>query len=174
MCYCTGALQFLKLAHGTYLVDLACTSDYWYHGAPGGNITFSKCGGIDFHDSIGDTISGAKMHGAGSLNGTYDQEVFTSRAVSLVEAYRPNDPPLFVYLAYHNVHDTCASDKAYPGRLNAPADTVARYATTKLDVWKVQGAMTTELDYGVGNLTQALRAANMWENTVLILQSDNG
>ena len=30
----------------------ACTSDYWYHGAPGGNITFSKCGGVDFHDAV--------------------------------------------------------------------------------------------------------------------------
>jgi arylsulfatase B len=34
--------------------------------------------------------------------------------------------------------------------------------------------MTTELDYGLGNLTAALRAAGMWDNTVLILVSDNG
>lgn len=114
------------------------------------------------------------MKGSGSFNGTYDQEVFTNRALDLIRKQGPSDPPLFVYLAYHNVHDTCAADKQYPGRLNAPASTVARYATTKLDIWKVQGAMTTELDYGVGNLTAALKAAGMWENSVLILQSDNG
>ena len=34
--------------------------------------------------------------------------------------------------------------------------------------------MTTELDYGLGNLTAALRSAGMWESTVLILVSDNG
>ena len=36
----------------------ACTSDYWYHGAPGGNLTSSSCGGVDFHDSVGDSIKG--------------------------------------------------------------------------------------------------------------------
>ena len=34
--------------------------------------------------------------------------------------------------------------------------------------------MTTELDYGVGNVTMALEAAGMMDNTVLILISDNG
>lgn len=30
----------------------ACTSDYWYHGAPGGNITYDKCGGVDLNDAV--------------------------------------------------------------------------------------------------------------------------
>ncbi len=48
------------------------------------------------------------------------------------------------------------------------------YGTTKLDTWKVQAAMTTELDYGVGNITAALKAAGLWEDTLLLLASDNG
>jgi arylsulfatase B len=38
----------------------------------------------------------------------------------------------------------------------------------------VEGAMLTELDYGVGNLTAALKAAGLWDNTVLTFVSDNG
>ena len=34
------------------------------------------------------------------------------------------------------------------GGLNAPSETVDRYPNTVLDTWKVQAAMTTELDYG--------------------------
>ena len=43
--------------------------------------------------------------------------------------------PLFLYLAYHNVHDACTKEKA----LNAPLETVEMYGTTKLDTWKLQG-----------------------------------
>ena len=46
--------------------------------------------------------------------------------------------------------------------------------TTVRDTWKVQAAMTTELDYGVANVTLALKAAGMWQNTVLLFVSDNG
>jgi hypothetical protein len=37
--------------------------------------------------------------------------------------------------------------------LNAPMGTVELYETTVRDTWKVQAAMTTELDYGVANVT---------------------
>ena len=100
------------------------------------------------------------MAGAGSLNGTYDQEVFTQRAVALIDGHTRTTTatdaaatPFFLYLAYHNVHDTCQGGGTDRLGLNAPAATVARYGTTKLDTWKVQAAMTTELDYGIGNVT---------------------
>ena len=144
----------------------ACTSDYWYHGAPGGNLTYSKCGGVDFHDSRGTNIRGATMQGPNSVNDTYDQEVFTSRAVKIIEQHPQDGTPLFIYLAYHNVHDTCQGGGNKRLGLNAPMNTVKRYAQTKLDIWKVQGAMTTELDYGLGNLSVALQNAGMWNNSV--------
>jgi len=34
--------------------------------------------------------------------------------------------------------------------------------------------MITELDYGVGNVTAALKTSGMWQNTFLVLVSDNG
>jgi hypothetical protein len=38
----------------------------------------------------------------------------------------------------------------------------------------VQAAMTTELDYGVGNISAALERTAMWHDTLLIFTSDNG
>jgi hypothetical protein len=81
------------------------------------------------------------------MNNTYDQEVFTQRAVQRIHEHAaaaqiqrdtPGDAPvepMFLYLAYHNVHDACTKEKA----LNAPLETVEMYETTKLDTWKLQG-----------------------------------
>merc|ERR1719440_1737225 len=34
--------------------------------------------------------------------------------------------------------------------------------------------MVTELDWGIGNVTHALKDAGMWDNTVIVVVSDNG
>jgi membrane-anchored protein YejM (alkaline phosphatase superfamily) len=57
-------------------------------------------------------------------------------------------------------------------RIGAQVDD--HYGTTKLDIWKVQGGMTTELDFGVGNVSQALKDSGLYANSVMILVSDNG
>jgi arylsulfatase A-like enzyme len=168
--HCTPTFRGFDTFLGYYS---PCTSDYWYHGAPGGNLTYDTCGGIDFHDSTAGRIHGAAMSGPASLNNTYDQEVFTRRAVEIIAAHDAASAPLYLYLAYHNVHDACEKDRFARG-LAAPMATVNCYSTTELDTWKVQAAMTTELDYGVGNVTAALRAHDLWNNTLLMFWSDNG
>ena len=139
----------------------------YYLGAHG------LCNDVDFHMSHGSTIAGATMSGPGNVNGTYDQVVFTHEAVRHILNHTVVQKPLYIYLAYHNVHDACTKD-CFTAGLNAPLETVNLYPTTKLDTWKVQAAMTTELDYGVGNITKALKAARLWDNAVIILVSDNG
>ena len=88
------------------------------------------------------------MSGPDSVNGTYDQIVFTQRAVAHIHDVAGSGDPLFLVVAYHNVHDACIADR-FSGGLNAPMETVDLYKTTVRDTWKVQAAMTTELDYGV-------------------------
>ena len=177
--HCTPTFRGFDTFLGYYT---ACTSDYWYHGAPGGNMTMSKCGGVDFHDSVTNQVRGAAMSGPRSYNNTYYQVLFTQRAVDVIDGHTSKSSgaadggapaPLYLYVAYHNVHDACQSNRFAAG-LQAPAETVALYGTTKLDTWKVQAAMTTELDYGVGNITAALRRNGMWDDTLLIFMSDNG
>jgi len=147
----------------------ACTGDYWYHSGPEGGMSQDKCGGVDFSQStVEGGIRGAPMSGPDSLNNTYDQEVFTTRAMQIVADHDP-ETPMFMYMGQHVVHAACpSSDVDDERKLQAPCGTVDLYPDTQLDGWKVQAAMTTQLDYGVGNLTNALKAKGMWNDTVFV------
>jgi hypothetical protein len=111
----------------------ACQVDYWYHGAP-----LNECGTslpgdpiVDFSNSTVETILPAF-----GTNGTYNQKLFTDEAVRLIREASKNDVPLYLYLAYHNVHG--ATNNAPNFSLQAPAATVALYNRTELDTYKVR------------------------------------
>ena len=97
--HCTPTFRGFESFLGYYT---ACTSDYWYHGAPGGNATASKCGGVDFHDSTTGAIAGAPMSGARSVNGTYDRDLFTARATDVIAAHDAAEP-LYLYVSARRV-----------------------------------------------------------------------
>merc|ERR1712232_292249 len=48
------------------------------------------------------------------------------------------------------------------------------YASTKDQYRRTFSGMLAALDEGVGNVTKALKAKGMWNNTFLVLQADNG
>ena len=161
----------------------AALGDYWYHGDPS-KCPFSKNATktyiTDLSNSSGaDLVEGIRPADSPGVNGTYDQELFTAEAVRLIENHGgitgENDQNLYIYLAYQNVHTT-AQNKATPSGaqpLHAPCKTVDElYTDTASDTFKVMGAMVTELDYGIGNVTAALEAAG--RDWVMILVSDNG
>ena len=104
-----------------------------------------------------------------SANGTFSTPVFAARAQELIAAQGaagPGAPPLFLYLAFQNVH--------WP--LEAPADIVARFAnSTGGNAGRAMVcAMAAYLDEAVGNVTRAITAAGLDENTIIIFVSDNG
>ena len=77
----------------------------------------------------------------------------------------PRARPFFAYVAWHAVHDP----------LEVPAGYTARYAGKIEDESRrTLAGMISNLDEGVANITVALRARGMWENTVTILTTDNG
>ena len=80
-----------------------------------------------------------------------------------------------MYLAYQNVHTTAQKRTTISGQqpFQAPCATVdEHYRYTTNDAVKVLGAMVTELDYGIGNVTAALQQAT--REWLMILTSDNG
>ena len=114
-----------------------------------------------------------------ALNGTYNAHIFTDEAIRLITS-TPAPTPLYIYLAYQNVHLACgkapstvAVESGKSHGLQAPCGTVDLYSHTKLDIAKLQGAMVTELDYGVGNVTAALKATGRWANTVVVMVADS-
>ena len=107
------------------------------------------------------------------LNGTYNRNLFSGEAARLIRrhgALFPDDP-MYMYLAFMNIHDGCGNLSI--GK-QAPLKTVELYSDTQLDTYKVSGAMITELDYGVAEALEALRDVGMYDNTLVVLVSDNG
>ena len=93
----------------------------------------------------------------------YSADIYTARAVELVEAH-PVATPFFLYFAIQNVHS--------PYQL-PPALQVKSYPAMG-SKWHVYANMLYTLDEGVHNLTAALRRHAMWEDTLMLFTADNG
>lgn len=87
----------------------------------------------DFIDAKGKNLRVADA----SLFGEYDANVLSARAVGIIDDH-PLNQGLYIYLAYHAVHDP----------QEAPCAAVERYLHTRWDGRKVSNAMLTELDSG--------------------------
>jgi arylsulfatase A-like enzyme len=152
---------------------LACNSDYWYHTVANGAARCTP--GNAYNASVQDWSdnAGAALGPGDRLarNGTYNAELLTARAEALIRAHNASQP-LYLYLAYQNVHEGCAR----PDKLGmqAPLGAVAAYNTTELDTYKLMGAMISELDAGVGRVVAALRAAGLFDDALIAFVSDNG
>jgi len=100
--------------------------------------------------------------------GEWSTTVFAARAVEIIEqhAAAADGTPLFLYTAFQNVH--------WP--LEAPDNYIARFANSTGGVKQrnLVCAMAAFADDGVGNITAALKRVGMWDNTLVVLVSDNG
>jgi len=158
----------------------ACTSDYFYHNASGCTVPSDSVYPKDLSNNTGQTIKGANAQ----FTGLYSTHVYTQRAVEIVNSHAaaPKNAdgtmdPLFIYLAYQNVHLACGNAKKkefHLGGIQAPCATIDRFSHVQNDTFKAQSANMLELDWGVGNVTAAFKEQNMWNNTAFILVSDNG
>jgi len=98
-----------------------------------------------------------------SANNHYSTHLLTAEAERLIDAHDPSEP-FFLYLAYQAVH----------GPDQAPLMYVEPFAGVKNEKRRIYSGMLAALDEGVGNVTKALKAKAMWENTFLIFTADNG
>ncbi|MCP5109969.1 MAG: arylsulfatase, partial [bacterium] len=111
-----------------------------------------------FDEKMGiDQIGGAKAAHAG-----YDDEAvgtsLTGKAVDWIRDRAAEDAPFFLYFATTNIHHPFTPGKRFQGSSKA-----GRY-----------GDFIHELDWIVGQVTQALDDAGVADNTLLIFTSDNG
>lgn len=72
--------------------------------------------------------------------------------------------PFFLYLAYNAPHSP----------LEAPLETVAKYAHIPDQNRRVYAAMIDEMDKGIGLILEALRNCGKLDNTLIFFLSDNG
>lgn len=99
---------------------------------------------------------------AHGMNGTYGDYLYTGRAVSVIESHDVTTP-LFFYLALQCAHDP----------MEVPAQYKAIYSHLPHDM-QVEYGFSSVIDEAIGNVTAALKSKGMWENTVLVVSSDNG
>lgn len=83
-------------------------------------------------------------------------------AVKFVEANK--DKPFFLYIAYNCPH----------APQQAPAEDIARYAHIEDKKRRVYAAMVDVMDRGIGEVVDALKKNDIYENTLIFFLSDNG
>ena len=108
-------------------------------------------------------------HNAGPAAGAemlYSANFYTDHARALIAARNASSPPFYLHLTYQNVHEPFES---------TPYTQDQMPRSSGKPWWsRVWGDMLSAVDKGVGNVTQALKAAGMYDNTLIVMSSDNG
>merc|ERR1712232_40162 len=100
---------------------------------------------------------------ARGLNGTYSEFQYVGHALSAIRAHNASRP-FFLYMAFQNVHGPTQAPSRF---LNLYNDSIYKPRRNGL-------AQVAAVDEGIWNLTAALKAKGMWENTLVVWSSDNG
>ena len=101
--------------------------------------------------------------------GDYATRLFTDEAVKVIDSHDPAKNPLFLYLAHLAVH----SANSY-SPLQAPSETVEKFAYIEDEDRRKFAAMLHELDVSVGRVVKALEEKGMLENSIVVFTTDNG
>jgi len=100
--------------------------------------------------------------------GNYSTHVFTREANRVIRQHSIHEPekPLFLYLAYQAVHRPLQVPKMYVHMY----DKERQWSNTK----KLYAGMLTAADKGIATIEQTLKDVGMWENSLIIITTDNG
>eukprot|EP00730_Choanoeca_flexa_P012448 TRINITY_DN4284_c0_g1_i1.p1 TRINITY_DN4284_c0_g1~~TRINITY_DN4284_c0_g1_i1.p1 ORF type:complete len:569 (+),score=147.90 TRINITY_DN4284_c0_g1_i1:3-1709(+) len=128
--------------------------DYFQH---------TTSGAYDMHRDASPNCGPGCSQPAFDLKGTYSTTAFTDQAVKIINNHS-TEQPLFLYLAYQAVH--------------APAQVPPQYEEPYAFITDSQrrtfAGMLACLDEGIGNVTAALEAQGMLDDTLIVFTTDNG
>ena len=94
-------------------------------------------------------------------NGEYLTERITRKSVEFIERHK--DAPFFLFVAYNAPH--------YP--MHAPEKYLSRFPDLPWDR-QIMAAMLSAVDDGVGEITDTLKKLDLFDDTIIYFQSDNG
>lgn len=97
------------------------------------------------------------------LDGKYATYEYVKRVKEIVEYHDP-EQPLFVYMAFQNVHNP----------IQAPEEYVHKYDFINQRMRRVHAGMVDIMDEAVGNITKAFKDKGLWDNTLIVFCTDNG
>jgi arylsulfatase B/arylsulfatase I/J len=144
--------------------------EYWNHTSP-----CWQCGNytaLDLHRAT--AIVDTPVH---DQSGIYSTNLFAKEAIELIESH-DKDTPMFLYMPFEAVHGaaSCTPDcyAPYGDLLQAPQYYISQQNQIQDIDRRTYAGMVGALDDAVKNITEALKKAGMWNNTVLLFTTDNG
>ena len=140
--------------------------DFFGYYLGGENYDSHKNGGgldlrSDWFDENGKVVDQIRW----DLNGQYSAELYSQHTVDLISKLKNQENPFFIYLAYQSVHAPHMVPQRY-------MDQYASHIRDKNE--RVFAGMVSAMDEGIGNITQALQATGLADNTIIVFSSDNG
>jgi len=120
---------------------------------------------------------------ASTENGTkWVDYLFLNESLTIIENHDVSTP-LFLFHAFHSVHAPLnAPEDLYVGDYAPPPCTgpdamrtcFKKFGALEHDDRRSYGAMVTFTDTGIGQIVEKLKAKQMWNNTIVVVSSDNG
>eukprot|EP00937_MAST-01D_sp_MAST-1D-sp2_P007256 g7256.t1 len=157
-------LGFTKWAHTPTFRGF----ESFYGFYSGGQDYFTHGGSTyDFHREAGENCGANCSQVAWEASGSYSTSLFSGEAVDVVRAHDASKPaePLFLYLAFQAVHAPSEVPQSYKDAYNGSIADPHRLTFA---------GMLSCMDEGLGNVTAALEAKGMLENTLVVFTTDNG
>lgn len=101
---------------------------------------------------------------ARSVNGTgYEEEMFTNNTLNILDHHDPSEP-LFLFHAFHQIHTP----------LEIPVEWENKFSFLKNKDRRKYAAMVSYMDDSLGKIVKKLQDKGMWDNTLMVVSSDNG
>lgn len=97
-------------------------------------------------------------------NGTYGSYIYSTEVQRIIEQHE-KEKPLFMYVALQVMHAPQEVPPEYSAKFPSP-----KYSQD----YAIEQGMGNMADEVFGNMTKALRLRGMWENTLVVMLSDNG
>jgi len=108
--------------------------------------------------------------------GNYSTKVFTREANRVIRQYSSAaadnnaTKPLFLYLAYYAPHQDCVIQGKEREEYLARYENNTEWSRKR----KLYAATVTAVDDGIGQVVKQLKAHGLWENSLVIVTTDNG
>lgn len=97
-------------------------------------------------------------------NGTgYEEEMFTQNTLNVLDHHNPSEP-LFLFHAFHTIHTPLEVPPEWEQKFN--------FLTNKYR--RKYAAMVAYMDDALGQIVAKLKKKGMWEETLMVVSSDNG
>ncbi|XP_067032540.1 arylsulfatase B-like [Acropora muricata] len=129
-------------------------SFYGFYSGAEDHFQHDRMGVVDLHDN---------KEPVRDMGGVYSARLFAKQAQHVIRSHNASKP-LFLYLPFQNVHGPTQAPQEYVDKYQFIDDLERRHYAAMVDI----------VDEAIGNVTETMKQAGLWDSTLLILSTDNG